>query len=274
MSYVILDLEWNGSYSKMLHKYVNEIIEFGAVKTDDEFNITDEFSVLIRPRIGKKLCSKVKQLTKISNEELRENGVSFMKAVDMFSDFAKDSCIVTWSTSDIHALIENYSYYTNDIHLPFLKRYCNMQEYCESCLDLHDSANQLGLSVCAEMLMIEFSEEEQHRAFADAELSLRCLKRLASDYPIDDFIVDSENEEFYERMMFKTQFITDINSSDIDKSLMYFNCEECGRGAKRTTDWKVHNKAFTADFVCSSCHKKYTGRIFFKRKYDEVLIRK
>ena len=43
MSYVILDLEWNGSYSKTAHRFVNEIIEFGAVKTDDEFNIIDTF---------------------------------------------------------------------------------------------------------------------------------------------------------------------------------------------------------------------------------------
>lgn len=65
MSFVILDLEWNGSYSTSLHRFVNEIIEFGAVKVDDEFNITDKFSVLIKPQIGKKLCSKVKELTKL-----------------------------------------------------------------------------------------------------------------------------------------------------------------------------------------------------------------
>ena len=32
MDYVILDLEWNTAYSKSAHKFVNEIIEFGAVK--------------------------------------------------------------------------------------------------------------------------------------------------------------------------------------------------------------------------------------------------
>ena len=66
MSYVILDLEWNASYSKMLHKFVNEIIEFGAVKTDDEFNIIDTFSVMVVPKIGKILSPKVKHLSKIS----------------------------------------------------------------------------------------------------------------------------------------------------------------------------------------------------------------
>ena len=36
MSYVILDLEWNSAYSYKLKRFVNEIIEFGAVRLDDE----------------------------------------------------------------------------------------------------------------------------------------------------------------------------------------------------------------------------------------------
>lgn len=50
MSYVILDLEWNGSYSKVLHKFVNEIIEIGAVKLDDELNVCDTFTMLVAPK--------------------------------------------------------------------------------------------------------------------------------------------------------------------------------------------------------------------------------
>lgn len=274
MSYVFLDLEWNGSYSKTLHRFVNEIIEFGAVKTDDEFNITDTFSVLIKPHIAKKLCSKVKQLTKITNGELKQNGITFMEAVGRFSEFAEDSVIVTWSTSDIHALIENYSYYTDDYHLPFLSHYCNLQEYCESCLDVHDASAQLGLSVCADMLGVEYSEDEQHRAFADAELSLKCLARLSTDFDIKSFVMDAGQEEFYTRMMFKTHFVTDINSPDVDKSVMFFECEECKAPLVQMSPWRVHNKAFVATFGCENCQKEFTGRISFKKRYESVTVRK
>lgn len=274
MSYVILDLEWNASYSKTLHKFVNEIIEFGAVKTDDDFNIIDTFSVMVVPKIGKRLSSKVKQLTKISYSELEKNGIPFMEAVKRFTDFAGESVIVTWSTSDIHALIENYSYYTNDYHLPFLYQYCNVQEFCEACLNINDSSGQLGLSACAEMLKIEFEEDEQHRAFADAELSLKCLKKLSKKKSVSDFFYDTGNEEFYKRMMFKTHFVTNIDSDDVDKSQMYFECLSCGKLTKKLTKWKVHNKAFTADFLCDNCSKKFLGRVTFKKKYDGVVVRK
>ena len=49
MNIVILDLEWNGSYSKKVHHYVNEIIEFGAVKVDENLNFLSEFSLLVKP---------------------------------------------------------------------------------------------------------------------------------------------------------------------------------------------------------------------------------
>ena len=36
MSFVILDLEWNTAFCKQLNKYVNEVVEFGAVKLDSK----------------------------------------------------------------------------------------------------------------------------------------------------------------------------------------------------------------------------------------------
>lgn len=274
MGFVVLDLEWNGSYSKVLHRFVNEIIEFGAVKVDDEFNITDTFSVLIKPQIGKKLCGKVKELTKITNEELFEKGIPFLDAVNKFTRFSEDSVLMTWSTSDIHALIENYSYFTGDCHLPFLKKYCNLQAYCESCMDESKPSSQLGLSTCAELLEIEFSHEDQHRAFSDAELSLKCLKKLRDKKPLDGFIVDSEKSDFYEKITYKNRFITDINSDEIDKQQMRFKCDVCGRRARRTSMWKLRNKSFSAEFFCKHCNRAFIGRISFKKKFDDVIVKK
>ena len=65
MNFVILDLEWNGSYSKRDKKFYNEIIEFGAVKTDSNLNIIDTFSMLVTPTIGKKLNSRIKARSSI-----------------------------------------------------------------------------------------------------------------------------------------------------------------------------------------------------------------
>ena len=51
MEFVILDLEWNGTYSKRKSGFFNEIIEFGAVKVNDRLCVEDTFSVVVKPQI-------------------------------------------------------------------------------------------------------------------------------------------------------------------------------------------------------------------------------
>ena len=60
MDFVILDLEWNGTYSRRLKGFMNEIIEFGAVKVDENLNILDTFSALVRPQVGRSCSGKSK----------------------------------------------------------------------------------------------------------------------------------------------------------------------------------------------------------------------
>ena len=273
MSYVILDLEWNGAYSKSAHRFVNEIIEFGAVKTDEDLAVTDTFSALISPRIGKRLSGRVKELTKLTNEALSD-GADFGSVVQSFGEFAGDSVIMPWGTSDIHALIDNCLYYYKDRKIPFLHRYCDMQEYCERAMNRFDEGCQMGLGLCAERLGVEFSEDDQHRAGADALLSLKCLKALRGARPLDRFVQDADSDAFYDRMTFKNHYITDLGSPDIDRSALKFNCDVCGKRARRIKSWRLHNRNFTADFICKNCGRAFTGRVSFKKRYDGVRVNK
>ena len=79
MYYVIMDLEWNNSYNKTRKCFVNEILEIGAVLVDEELDVIDTFSVIIRSQLIKKLSGRVKNLTHISNEDMI-SGVSFQSA--------------------------------------------------------------------------------------------------------------------------------------------------------------------------------------------------
>ena len=273
MQYVILDLEWNSAYSKTTHQFVNEIIEFGAVKVDSDFNEVGEFSRLIAPRVKKKLNGRVKQLTHLTNEDVADGG-SFLSVASSFASFVDGAVIMTWGTSDIHALIENYSFYTGSRRIPFLTAYCDLQEYCERAIDRYDEGNQIGLGRFAELIGVEFSEDEQHRATADAVLSLKILKKVMGNYPLEKCILKADCEAFYDRMLFKNHFITDLSSPDIDRSQMKFVCESCGKQAKRVKRWKLHNKSFSSDFYCKSCDERFTGRVSFKKRYDGVKVNK
>ena len=271
MSIVILDLEWNSAYSKSAGRFVNEIIEFGAVKLDDSFRGTDELSMLVTRTIGKKLRGRVKQLTKLRNEDL-VGGEGFLAVTEAFQDFVGDSVVMTWGTSDIHALIDNFLYYTGNRRIPFLSRYCDLQEYCERAIDAYDEGNQMGLGICAEKMGVSFSPEEQHRAAADAYLALKCVLSVIDRYPLEPMIQQADCEEFYDRMLFKNHFITDLSSPEIDREQMKFCCDQCGSRAKRVKRWRLRNKSFNADFYCKRCDRKFTGRVSFKKRYDGVKV--
>jgi DNA polymerase III alpha subunit (gram-positive type) len=271
MNFVILDLEWNGAYSKKKRGFVNEIIEFGAVKLDSNLNIADSFSMLITPQIGKKLNNRISQLTHITNEELENADNTFTHVLSKFQRFVKDSVVLTWGNSDIHTLMENCVYYNKSNIIPFLSKYCDLQIYCQNVLGINDKSKQMGLSTCAEILNINSHDLTLHRALADAELSALCFKKL---YNQDEFMksVSQCDDEFYRKMTFRVTNITDINNPLIDRSQMTFDCPECAVDLKRKSSWTVRNRQFKAVFKCPCCNNEFTGRVAFKLRYEGVKV--
>ena len=176
MNIVVLDLEWNGAYSRKLHGFINEIIEFGAVKLDKKLNIADRFSCFVRPQVTKKISTVISDLTSITDENLTD-AMPFMQVVSRFRKWAGDCVIATWGTSDILALIENCRYFGGSEIVPFLSRYADMQVYCEQMLGL-DGKEQLGLSKAAELAGVDDGQLDHHRALDDSVLSALVLKKL------------------------------------------------------------------------------------------------
>ena len=85
MNFIIFDLEWNNAYNYKLKRGMNEIIEIGAVKLDENLDVVDTFKQLIKPQLSKKLGSRFKNLTHITIDEINDNGIPFEKAFDDFA---------------------------------------------------------------------------------------------------------------------------------------------------------------------------------------------
>ena len=271
MNFVILDLEWNGAYSKKARKFVNEIIEFGAVKVDEKLNIVDTFSMLVTPQIGKKLNNRVAQLTHITSQELFDSNNTFTHVLSKFRKFLSDSVLMTWGTSDILTLMENSKYYLLDNKLPFMKKYCNLQAYCEHRLDHHDKSRQMGLSSCAEQLDIDINGLELHRALDDSKLSLICFKKLYDKQELSDFI-EVADSEFYRKITFKNTVIYDMKNPLIDKKEFYICCDKCGKKSRRKSKWISKNRSFRANFRCNKCRRDFEGRLTFRLKYEGITV--
>lgn len=271
MNYVILDLEFNGAYSRKKQRFVNEIIEFGAVKCDEKLNIIDTFSSLVTPQISKKLNSHVSKLTHIHMSELQQSNNTFTSVLSRFKKFLGDAVLMSWGTSDILVLMENNLYYFGEEMLPYVSAYANVQRFCETALNYHDAARQMGLSTCAELLGIGYEDDALHRALTDAELTSLCFQKLYRPELFAGF-VEPCTEDFYKRITFKNYNICDMKSPEIDRHEFYFVCDRCGHKAWRRSKWKMKNKSFRAQFRCIRCKRDFEGRIAFKKTYDGVSV--
>lgn len=269
MNYVILDLEWNGSYSRKKKGYINEIIEFGAVKLNEDAEMVDSFSCLVKPQVAKKLNSAITDLTHITDDAL-VGGVTYMRAVSMFRRWAKDAIILTWGTSDILALIENCLYFSGNSEVPFLHRYCNLQEYVQRSLDI-PSKEQLGLAAAATALELDMGETEFHRALEDSILAGRVFQKLFDPKLMEPFIQECD-AEFYRRITFKTTYVSDLSSPLVDRKHLKFTCPNCGSATRRVTQWVSRNRSFRAEFKCDHCGNSFAGRLILKIKYEGLAV--
>ena len=270
-TYVILDLEWNGTYSRRIKGFINEIIEFGAVKVDESLNILDTYEALVRPQVGKKISGKICTLTSITNEEL-EGGLQFMQVTSRFRKWMGGAVLLTWGTSDILTLIENCRYFCGNQRIPFLDKYIDLQSYCQQMLGA-EPGRQLGLTTAGELLGISGDDFDHHRALGDSLLSLRCLQRVYDPLRLSA-MEQTADDEFYRRMTFKTMILCDLNSPLIRPGDMVFHCADCGRPAQRVGDWQLKNKSYRAIFTCRSCHSSFYGRVQFKLKYEGLMVKK
>ena len=269
----VVDLEWNGSYSKKAHGYFNAIIELGAVKLDDNMQVIDEFNCQIRPVVSKKLSTIVTDLTHISAEEL-EDGTTFAKMMRRFAAWIGDqpTAILTWSTTDLLVLMENCRFFYGKQEIPFLGYYMDFQAYAQTKMGVVDG-QQLGLAKAGELLGIPEDTLSLHRALDDSRLTVKLLQKVVERTSFDAAIMPVD-EEFYRRITFKNTVISDIDNPLVKRSELVFDCPECGKELRRRGQWRFRSRAFCAELTCRRCKKDYNARVQFRLKYEGLEVRK
>lgn len=272
MTYVILDLEWNGARSEKLGGYFNEIIEIGAVRLSEDKRIEDRFDAYIRPVVSRKLTRLVTDLTGITDDQVKK-GVSFGQAMENLCRFVgEDSVVMTWSNTDLTVLMENCRYFYGDERIPFLSAYVDLQQYAQLRLDL-GTAQQVALSKLAEQLELSSDEMELHHAIDDSVLAAAIFRKVYEPSSFQQ-ATSTVDDDFYRRLTFKPTFIHEIDDPLIRRADLRFSCETCRRNLKRVGKWQSQHRFFTAAFRCAACGAEYVGRVQAKRKYDGVEIKK
>lgn len=179
--YTFLDLEFNQAFdfpddpAPLNENCRFEIIQIGAVRMDENYNIGEKLSILIHPVVYPRVNPFVKKMTGITTEML-ENQPEFPEAYKIFREFiGKDRMLCTWGTSDVHALYRNMVYH-GVAKPPMRIEYIDVQNMATKYLKYSHGGN-IGLQKAVEAF--ELPEEEQfHDACCDALYTARVYKAM------------------------------------------------------------------------------------------------
>ena len=181
MNYIVLDLEFNQffdfKYKSLSNPIKNcpfEIIQIGAIKLDENFNIISQKNFYIQSNIYIKIHPFVEKITGITEDTLADKP-SFPEIYSDFIEFisGENNVICTWGGSDINILLSNIDYYKlNPMSLP---NYCiNVQQISCSYLN-HTHGVTIGLKNAVEKLNIPL-DIDFHNALNDAIYTSKILK--------------------------------------------------------------------------------------------------
>ncbi len=275
MEYIILDLEWDGAFYPKIGRFINQILQIGAVKLDKNFDIIDTFDVTIKSSFSKRLSKRFTELTGITKDDMLK-GESLESAFKAYNDWAsEDAVTMTWSNSDIYTVLENEKNLLSGVRLR-INKYLDLQKYiqgemrilgteCNSQISLFNAATALGAKV---------DESSLHNAKADSIVCAELLKKFYNEERFAALISDTSAPQFFEKFTFKPYYISDINDKNIDKSQFEFCCPNCGKPLSLKGHWRQRFGSFSSVLFCAECKKRFYANVKFRKMFDSVKVKR
>lgn len=247
MNYILLDLEWNqaGDKSRENPEIPFEIIEIGAVKMDAKGRVLGEYSALIRPQVYPELFYRVREVVRISVEELEREGRPFCEVLGEFMAWCgEDFIFCTWGSMDLTEFQKNIVYYGIKNPFPFPLYYYDIQKLYS--LQYGDGKSRSALDTAVHELDLEL-DAPFHRALSDAwytglvmqNLRMHNLRKMVS---VDYFRVPAgHEEEIYLVFDGYSKFVSMAYPSR-EEAMKAHNvtsmvCYRCGRSVRRRLNW-------------------------------------
>lgn len=189
MNYITVDFEWNQSYAPKTRKHKDfviqldgEIIQVGAVKLDEKFEIVDTFQADVRPVFYRKIHKKVKELTGIDQAQLN-SGRDFLSVMQRFREWCGDEhTFLTWGTDDSRILMQNLLMHKADTS--WLGRWINLQVIY--AMQTENEYRQTSLENAAESLEIPLVLTA-HTAINDAMYTALLCKKLDISKGLEEY---------------------------------------------------------------------------------------
>lgn len=229
VKYIVFDMEWNQtrgpeyrlSDGRLLS---GEIIEIGAVKLNERFIPVGTFKTYVKPVFYKKIHSRIKELTGITNDLLKD-APEFPEAFESFMDFCgPDFATITWGESDIPVLKENLS--ANEMGKWETVNYDLQTIFLAQT---EKTAQNIALETAAYECEIEFTEQ-LHDALIDAAITAMIAGKLDMIHGISEYDFTPKDLSELDHLSFEAvRGIENLQKLRSDPRIKYTLCPYCRR---------------------------------------------
>ncbi len=226
MNYIVLDMEWNQALDKahVVQSPVilrGEVIQIGAVKTDENFNLLDKLKINIAPKYYRRMNRHVEKITGITNEQLAK-GEKFPEAFARFREWCGDDFrFITWGFDDVAMLSDNMALHGLDPS--WGSDYINLQLIYKNQID--NERTQWALSDAVERLGIPL-DIQVHDAMNDAWFTFEVCRRLDMQKGLAEYSCMSAGARLpLRRDVIKN--ITDYKHILADRRVRDIPCPDC-----------------------------------------------
>ena len=281
MQLIVMDLEWNQSSTGLepeVAKMPFEIIEIGAIKLNDSYDMVGEFSELIKPVVYPRLYHITSKLIHLQMKELQRGG-KFTEIGKNFLDWCGDEYMLcTWGPADVLELQRNLRFF----ELPLLNdgpvAYMDVQKLFALAFDT-DKKSRRNLEYAVDFLNIE-KDIPFHRAFSDAYYTAKVLAKIAAEHEdVLKFIsydvtfppADKKSEIFKDFGTYSKHIYRSFDNRDAllrNREIMTICCTLCGKPIKRKIKWfTINGKQYFSAGICEK-HGVVKNRVKIQ-KYDD-----
>lgn len=262
MEYVILDLEFNQPYKFRGRIYTNnkcrfEIMEIGAVKLDEKFNIIDSFRIYVKNCIYKYINPFVESKIHITVNDLKY-GFHFHKGYKEFKKWSKGCLIFAWGDDDARVFRENCDYHNIKNNMVFK----NLQKIIGRIFFNNDTPSLIST---IDNFNIN-TNKHHHWALDDAYMAAYILQQVNRNkelkIKIKEWIIDYNNK-------------IEINKKliEMDKRKIKVYCDYCGKSIKRDVAY-CKDGVYQLYGHCSFCKNIYKKVIVQYEKENNYIIKK
>lgn len=280
MNYIILDLEWNQSNTgeeQEVERLPFEIIEIGAIKTNDACVMISEFSELIKPQVYGEMHHITSQLIHMQMQEL-ERGNPFVDVTNRFLEWCgEDYMFCTWGSLDLTELQRNMKFYNMTPLSEGPIAYLDIQKLFS--ITFEDRKSRRALEYAIDFLEIE-KDIPFHRAFSDAYYTTKVFakileknKTVLRNLSYDVFHPPKKREdeiktEFDSYMKYISRQFDTKTDAFADKEVISSKCYLCHRNLRKKIKWfSVNGRHYYCVAYCDK-HGYLKGKIRV-RKTDE-----